>query len=230
MAKFFVNRLPVGFLTIVLIGACGSAAAPAAAAPTRQAASKQPKAQPSAISDKQYSYIDPTHLVDGGLLHQGLSYFSQHNDLFANQNYLAIIDYAKPSSQHRLFIINMHSGEVWALPVAHGKGSDPDRKESQNSSATSGAATHLRWGFSAPPKRTGQSRLVIAPDGLSSGNARTRARNVVIHGADYVKEGLAIQGRSWGCPAVPMEDRDKVIKLLKNGSLLYIGLGTPAQT
>ena len=57
--------------------------------------------------------------------------------------------------------------------------------------------------------------------GLSSTNSNVRARAIVIHGASYVQESSVIQGRSWGCPAVAMENRDTVVKALKGGSLIY---------
>ena len=57
-------------------------------------------------------------------------------------------------------------------------------------------------------------------------NDQARSRAIVIHGADYVDEHyvdiMGYIGRSFGCPALPMEDYTKVINLIKEGSCLYI--------
>jgi hypothetical protein len=64
-------------------------------------------------------------------------------------------------------------------------------------------------------------------DGLEAGiNDQARARAIVIHGADYAKETVAETagrlGRSLGCPAVPPDLSTPLIKLIKEGSLLFI--------
>jgi hypothetical protein len=64
-------------------------------------------------------------------------------------------------------------------------------------------------------------------DGLEAGiNDQARARAIVIHGADYAKETVAATagrlGRSLGCPAVPPDLSTSLIKLIKEGSLLFI--------
>ncbi|HWU45027.1 MAG TPA: murein L,D-transpeptidase catalytic domain family protein, partial [Bdellovibrio sp.] len=61
----------------------------------------------------------------------------------------------------------------------------------------------------------------LSLDGLSSTNSNVRSRAIVVHGADYVSEADVIQGRSWGCPAVAMENRTKLIDMIKNGSIIY---------
>jgi len=57
-------------------------------------------------------------------------------------------------------------------------------------------------------------------------NDQARARAIVIHGADYAKETVAATagrlGRSLGCPAVPPDLSTPLIKLIKEGSLLFI--------
>ncbi|MDQ3552088.1 MAG: murein L,D-transpeptidase catalytic domain family protein, partial [Bacteroidota bacterium] len=51
------------------------------------------------------------------------------------------------------------------------------------------------------------------------------ARAVVLHGADYignhrVKSGY--NGRSFGCPAVPRAESQKIINWIKDGTCLFI--------
>jgi hypothetical protein len=67
--------------------------------------------------------------------------------------------------------------------------------------------------------------------GINDGAMR---RGIVIHGADYVCEGLIESqgyiGRSWGCPAVAPEVSEPLIDLLKEGSCLFIYAPTTAYT
>jgi hypothetical protein len=51
-------------------------------------------------------------------------------------------------------------------------------------------------------------------------------RNIVIHGAKYVSTDFADRygrlGRSWGCPALPVESAREIIDLIKNGSCVFV--------
>ena len=57
-------------------------------------------------------------------------------------------------------------------------------------------------------------------------NCNAFNRAIVMHGAEYcsptwiTKYGML--GRSFGCPAIPLEISDKVINLLANGTCLFI--------
>ena len=46
-----------------------------------------------------------------------------------------------------------------------------------------------------------------------------------MHGAEYIgdsRAGSAYMGRSFGCPAVPQAQSQKIINMLKNGTCLFI--------
>ncbi|MCK5816929.1 MAG: murein L,D-transpeptidase catalytic domain family protein, partial [Candidatus Marinimicrobia bacterium] len=57
-------------------------------------------------------------------------------------------------------------------------------------------------------------------------NHRARRRYIVIHSADYVSESFIREndrlGRSWGCPALPPDLTQDIIKRIKEGSVLFI--------
>ena len=64
-------------------------------------------------------------------------------------------------------------------------------------------------------------------DGLEKEiNDHARERAIVIHGASYVSEQFIEThgriGRSWGCPALPIDLTKEVINLIKEGTCLYI--------
>ncbi len=139
---------------------------------------------------------------------------------------LTVIDYSLPSTQKRLWIIDLRQQKILLhTVVAHGRNSGAllaekfsNRPESYQSSLgffQTGEAYQGKHGYS------------LRLDGLEAGiNDQARARAVVIHGADYAKETVAATagrlGRSLGCPAVPPDLSTPLIKLIKEGSLLFI--------
>jgi hypothetical protein len=139
---------------------------------------------------------------------------------------LTVIDYSLPSTKKRLWIIDLAEQKILLhTVVAHGRNSGAllaekfsNRPESYQSSLgffQTGEAYQGKHGYS------------LRLDGLEAGiNDQARARAIVIHGADYAKETVAATagrlGRSLGCPAVPPDLSTPLIKLIKEGSLLFI--------
>jgi hypothetical protein len=178
---------------------------------------------PSDLS--KYSYVDPTHMIQEKHLTAALNYYETNKAQLGNSSYLSIIDFSKSSKEKRFFIINMSTGSVWAIHVAHGKGSDSDHDGiAEKFSNVSGSNASSLGFYLTAETYNGSNGYSLRLDGLSSTNSNVRARAIVIHGASYVQESSVIQGRSWGCPAVAVELRDKVISLLKGGSLIYAGI------
>jgi hypothetical protein len=63
--------------------------------------------------------------------------------------------------------------------------------------------------------------------GLERGiNCKANARNIVIHGSQYVGSDYLVHhrrnGRSLGCPAIPASLTQKIINTIKNGSCVFI--------
>lgn len=167
--------------------------------------------------------------VRPALLDEALAALDRHAGRIARADRIALVDFAQPSSQARMLLVNVESGEVeesWL--VAHGNGSDP-------------AATGMLHSFSNAPGSNATSRgaYVVADIyhgkhgrsqrvlGLDATNDQALARAIVIHGADYVRpELIASQGRigrSQGCFAVERSCIDPVIARLGTGRMIYAG-------
>jgi len=142
-------------------------------------------------------------------------------------NSLAIADMSQPSTAHRLFLIDLAAKKlVLRTWVAHGlKSGDLMAERFSNrpdSHQTSRGLYRVEEEINSP--KHGAALLLR---GLDAGvNDLARAREVIIHGADYVSADFIARhgrlGRSWGCPAVPLAEMKRMIALLANGGLLFV--------
>ena len=185
------------------------------------------------ISDVDYHRLLLTSLYTECELQDKLDYdiFKRAMDGYnsielTNKKLLSVIDYSKPSTEKRFFIIDLENHKLlYSTLVAHGKRSGyvnattfSNRRGSNKSSLG-----FFRTGNSYFGKRGYSLQL----EGLEKGiNDNARSRGIVIHGANYVNEkfvdGNGVIGRSWGCPSVSKKISKEIIDLLKGGSLLYI--------
>lgn len=170
----------------------------------------------------KYDHLDPNRIVPSRALKAAVVYFDKNKSRIRNKNYISVINFGQSSKEKRFYIINMKTGAVWALHVSHGKGSDSDHDgyAERFSNASGSNASSLGFYLTAETYY-GSKGYSLKLDGKSSTNSNARARAIVIHGASYVQEARVIQGRSWGCPAVSMSYRTRVINMLKGGSLIY---------
>ncbi len=170
----------------------------------------------------KYAYVDTNKTINQTMLKNAILYYHKNLSKIKNPDVLSVLDFSKFSGKPRFHIINMKTGEVWSVRVAHGKGSDPDHDGYANSfSNVSGSNASSVGIYKTAETYSGSHGYSLRLDGLSSTNSNARARAVVVHGADYVSESTVIQGRSWGCPAVSMSIRTKVIDTIKGGSIIY---------
>lgn len=143
---------------------------------------------------------------------------------------LTVIDYSLPSSQPRLWVLDLAQGKVlFHELVAHGSGSG-DKYATRFSNVNNSRATSLGL-FLTGGTYEGGNGYSLTLKGLDPGvNDQAEARHVVVHGAWYVSEDHARQfgmiGRSWGCPALPQADAPAVIDAIKGGSFLYAYAGS----
>ncbi|WP_374078011.1 murein L,D-transpeptidase catalytic domain family protein [Bdellovibrio bacteriovorus] len=171
---------------------------------------------------KLYDYLDPSHLVPTKKLEAAVLYFHKNKSKFKNQTVISVIDFSQKSTQKRWYFINMSTGSVWNIHVSHGKGSDSNHDGfAEKFSNVSGSNASSVGFYKTAETYQGSNGYSLKLDGLSSTNSNARPRAIVVHGAAYVQDSAVVQGRSWGCPAVSSTNRDKVINMIKGGSLIY---------
>ena len=144
----------------------------------------------------------------------------------AGSGRMVIIDYSKPSTEKRLYIVDMNKGTVLLETyVAHGKNSGELMATSFSNKANSNKSSigFFRISENYHGKHGASYRL----DGLEPGfNDKARERAIVIHAAWYANPQIASQqgrlGRSLGCPALPEKIYPEFRKLIDPGTLLFV--------
>jgi len=156
---------------------------------------------------------------------KGYTYL-QEKKLLSNVNVLTIIDYSKPSSQKRLYVLNMNSGEIlFNTLVAHGRNSG---LEYANDFSNKEASHKTSLGFFITGNTyNGGNGYSLKLQGCEKGiNNKALERAIVLHGARYADENFlqnnGYLGRSYGCPAVPEKINKKIIDAIKNGSCMFL--------
>ena len=137
---------------------------------------------------------------------------------------LTVIDYSRPSTEPRLFVIDIPANRVrFAELVAHGRGSGENSAE--RFSNRDGSHESSLGVFRSADAYVGTHGVALRLEGLEPGfNDHARDRAIVVHGAGYVSSAFAAAqgrlGRSWGCPAVRPEIAKTLIDAIKDGSLV----------
>ncbi|HTO35165.1 MAG TPA: murein L,D-transpeptidase catalytic domain family protein [Flavobacterium sp.] len=142
------------------------------------------------------------------------------------KNILTLIDFSLSANSKRMWIIDMENYTVlYHTWVSHGRNSGEEYASKFSNKSESYQSS---LGFYATGETyKGKHGLSLRLDGLEKGiNDNARSRAIVIHGADYVSESFIRNnkrlGRSQGCPALPLELTEEIIKLIKEKSCLFI--------
>ncbi|MBK8884749.1 MAG: murein L,D-transpeptidase catalytic domain family protein [Bacteroidales bacterium] len=166
--------------------------------------------------DKLLSYDIFRKAVDGYRL----------TDNVRKKNIFTIIDFSKPSTEKRCFVIDIDNRKLlYHCLVAHGRNSGDNTADSFSNKPES-LKSSLGFYLTAETY-SGKHGYSLRLDGLEKNiNDNARSREIVIHGADYVSQEFIDKygrlGRSWGCPALPTEITKEVIDRISKGSCLFI--------
>lgn len=139
---------------------------------------------------------------------------------------LTVIDFSKPSTEERLFVIDMRERQLlFSSVVAHGRNSggvyatDFSNRDGSHQSSLGFYLTENTY--------QGKNGYSLVLEGLEKGvNDNARRRAIVVHGASYANPSVIRSGgrlgRSFGCPALPTRLNRPIIDAIKGGSVLYI--------
>ena len=175
---------------------------------------------------------DSLKLNISGLSEQAFSYavkgyeYLKSKGKIDNDNILSIVDFSRPSSQKRLFVIDLKSFKIlFNTYVAHGQKSGT-AMATQFSNIPESLQSSLGF-YTTSSTYNGKNGYSMHLKGMENGiNDKAEERAIVMHGAPYINENIIHDrgyiGRSWGCPAVPQKLNKPIIDKIKNGSCLFI--------
>lgn len=174
---------------------------------------------------------DTWHLAGTGLSREAFDLAVEGYDhlfqkgLISNTSVLTIIDYSKPSTAKRFYILDMRAEKILVNTlVAHGRNSGYNYA---NAFSNEVASYKSSLGFYITGNTyTGANGYSLQLMGCQPGiNDKAMERAVVLHGATYVSEAFirsrGYLGRSQGCPAVPIAEHKRIINIIKNGSCMF---------
>ena len=185
-----------------------------------------------APSIAKINIYDSLELGSMGLAHKAFDYAMKGYKVMksagevGNENIISIIDFSKPSTQKRLFVIDLaHCKLLFNTYVAHGMQSG---KVFANQFSNKPESNKSSLGFyETLGTYIGGNGYSLKLQGVEKGiNDNANKRAIVIHGADYVNESFIRSqgyiGRSWGCPALPERLHKAIIDVIKDGTCLFI--------
>ncbi|HEX6333466.1 MAG TPA: murein L,D-transpeptidase catalytic domain family protein [Flavisolibacter sp.] len=142
-----------------------------------------------------------------------------------NPRYLTIVDFSQNSRNKRFYLLDVEKNEVvMNTYVSHGRNSGLDKAENFSNRIHSNQSS---LGFYVTKTTyTGKHGKSLRLAGMEEGfNDNAEARAIVVHGADYVnpsRVNSGYMGRSQGCPALSKADYQKVIDLIRDGSVMFL--------
>jgi hypothetical protein len=138
---------------------------------------------------------------------------------------LTVIDYSLPSTEPRLWVIDLRRRRVLHYElVAHGdRSGDTMAVAFSNEIDSHQSSLGL---FRTDESYTGRFGYALRLTGLEPGvNDNARERAIVVHGASNVSRAAIARwgrlGTTWGCPGLPEDVAPQVIDEIAGGSALF---------
>jgi L,D-transpeptidase-like protein len=163
--------------------------------------------------------IDPTVLKTSLIAYQ-----KARQEGLDDKEVLTIIDYSKPSTMRRLWVIDLKTDQLlFNTWVAHGRNSGE-----KNSTSFSNSPQSLKSSigvYLTDEIYMGHNGYSLRIQGLEPGfNDNALKRDIVFHGAAYVGgdvvKNRGMLGRSWGCMAVALNTIKPLVNAIKDQTLV----------
>ena len=177
------------------------------------------------------------NLEDAGLDQKAFEYAwrGYHNllkkGMIQKRSMLSICDFSQSSRTKRMYVIDVqHRKLLYRTYVAHGQNSGDEFATTFSNEPDSYKSS---LGFYVTQRTyIGHNGLSLKLNGVDSGfNDMALKRQIVLHGSAYVSDrymqDYGTLGTSLGCPALPAAVSGKIIRAVKDGSVLFIYHPTP---
>lgn len=171
-------------------------------------------------------------LEDQGLNQKAFEYAwrGYHNmlkkGLIRKKSVLSICDFSQSSRTRRMYVIDVeHKKLLYRTYVAHGQNSGDEFATTFSNDQDSYKSS---LGFYVTQRTyMGRNGLSLRLNGVDPGyNDQAFKRKIVLHGSTYVSDkymqAYGTLGTSLGCPAIPSSVSGKIIRIVKEGSCLFI--------
>lgn len=171
-------------------------------------------------------------LEDQGLNQKAFEYAwrGYHNmlkkGLIRKRSVLSICDFSQSSRTRRMYVIDVeHKKLLYRTYVAHGQNSGDEFATTFSNDPDSYKSS---LGFYVTQRTyIGRNGLSLRLNGVDPGyNDMAFKRMIVLHGSTYVSDkymqAYGTLGTSLGCPAIPSSVSRKIIRIVKDGSCLFI--------
>lgn len=133
-----------------------------------------------------------------------------------NKDYVVFIDYSKPISEKRLYVINMRTSEtILFCEVSHGVNSGKEfatKFSNEKNSLKSSLGVYI-----TQETYFGHYGYSLRVNGLDKTNSNARVRKIIFHSNSKMKTKW-----SWGCFSTDEKINKKLIDIIKNGCLVYV--------
>lgn len=157
-------------------------------------------------------------------IEQVFAYFEASSDKLNRRDFAGIINFTQKSTEPRFYILNLLTGQVDKIHVAHGINSGIlyPRVFSNIPNSFQTSLGFYKTGERFMGTINGPSVKLY---GLQRSNSNAYARDIFMHGAEYVSAAfIAVNGRlgwSQGCFAIGSEMVPSIYKKLANGALIF---------
>jgi hypothetical protein len=189
--------------------------------------------------------LDPKGQIASDLLGEALASYTRHRGTVPAQtqvfelpsrtitsaispirsDLIGIIDFRMPAYARRFFLVDLGSGAVESVRVAHGAGSGRGSYASVFSNRMDTLTSSVGAYLAANQYEDGRWPGSVRLHGLDATNSCAFWRAIVMHEAAYMspQEGTGAVGNSDGCLALSMADRPRITARVRDGAFIYAG-------